>query len=584
MRQGRTMGIAAVTQPIHRQRYPRELTMMLSAKHPKNACRSTSSVSEAKAAFKDQLLCRLELEHTRQLAKIQDLEKLGNELDFARGAFATLYEQSPMGYITLDSQGRIHDVNTAFLDLVGYQRKSMLRLPISHVIQNEDFTKIWRHLCRCENAEQSRITTELRLLTRDKKIVTAQLISVPLADSTDRRLFLTAVVDLSARVHDEQQLYQAKEFAEAIVETVRHPIVVLDSQLRIISTNRAFAEFFKRPPGHVKGLVLEMLLNLWWSGNQLREMLEKVLVKNQPIDRFLLSVELPGIGRRALHLSARPLRQGKSTLDRILVILEDITDEEATREQMRNMNDELEQRVAARTDALRRSYEQMESFCYSIAHDLRAPLRSMSGFSELLAGELGADMRPEAKDYAARIQQSAARMDALINDLLQYGRLNTIDLPVQEVDLEKVFADVRKQLAPEIDKRRVQVIKKGVLPPVFGNPVVLQVALTNLISNAMKFVPPQTRPKIIVRPELRQEYLRLWIEDNGIGIALEDHKKIFGVFQRLHKSEAYPGTGIGLALVSKGMERIGGRVGVESAIGHGSKFWMELKKSVNSKP
>jgi signal transduction histidine kinase len=246
---------------------------------------------------------------------------------------------------------------------------------------------------------------------------------------------------------------------------------------------------------------------------------------------------------------------------------------------MRKMNDQLEQRVAARTDALRRSYEQMESFCYSIAHDLRAPLRSMSGFSELLAGELGADMRPEAKDYANRIQQSAARMDNLINDLLQYGRLNTIDLPVQEVDLEKIFSEVRNQLASEIEKRQAHVVKKGSLPPVFGNRVVLQVALTNLISNAMKFVPPQTRPKVIIRPEFRQDYLRLWIEDNGIGIAEEDHGKIFGVFQRLHKLENYPGTGIGLALVSKGMERIGGRVGVESAVGRGSKFWMELKKS-----
>jgi len=453
-----------------------------------------------------------------------------------------------------------------------------LNLPISFVVYREDFAKVWQHVAQCERARLTRISTELRLVTHVHKTVTVQLISVPFANTSGRKLYLTAVVDLSERVHHEQAISEAKEFAEAIVETVRHPMVVLDSEMRVISTNRAFSEFFKRPPRHVKGLVFDVLLNLWWSGNQLREMLERVLVKNEPLDHFVLAVELPGLGRRVLHLSARPLCQPKSSPNRILVILEDISEQELAREQMRKMKDELETRVAARTDALRQSYDQMESFCYSIAHDLRAPLRSMSGFSELLGLELGPELRPEAKDYAERIRQSAARMDKLIGDLLQYGRLNTIDLPMQEVDLEKAFAEARIQLASEIENRQARVVKKGSLPHVFGNPVVLHVALTNLLSNAMKFVPAQTRPKVIIRPEIREGYLRLWIEDNGIGIAPENHSKIFGVFQRLHKQETYPGTGIGLALVSKGVERIGGRIGLESTLGHGCKFWMELKQ------
>jgi PAS domain S-box-containing protein len=558
------------------------LITMLPVRHQKHARRSTSV--EAEAALKDQLLCQLEIQQTLHLAKIQELEKVRAELESARDAFAALYEQSPVGYLTLDSRGNIHNVNAATLSLLGYTRKRILHLPISFLVYKPDFGKVWRHITQCEKAGQARVTTELRLLTLGQKTIAAQLISVPFASNTGRKLFLTAIVDLSERVRNEQQLHEAKEFAEAIVETVRHPMVVLDSELRVVSSNPAFTEYFKRPQKHVKGLVFEVLLNLWWSGNQLRDMLEKVLVKNQPVDRFLLAVELPGLGRRVFHLSARPLRQRRSTPDRILVILEDISDQELAREQMRKMNDELEQRVAARTDALRRSYEQMESFCYSIAHDLRAPLRSMSGFSELLARELGADLCPVAKDYAARIQQSAERMDNLINDLLQYGRLNTIDLPVQEVDLEKVFSDVRVQLASEIESRQAQVIKKTPLPRVFGNRVVLQVALANLLSNAIKFVPPETRPKVVIRTESQETYLRLWIEDNGIGIAPENHEKIFGVFQRLHKQDSYPGTGIGLALVAKGIERIGGRLGVESAVGQGSKFWIELRQFTPDAP
>lgn len=551
--------------------------MMLSAKKQKHTPEPASFGREPKIDPKDELLCRLELQQTLHIAKIQELEKLRAELESARGAFDLLYEQSPVGYVTLDCKGTIHNVNAAVLALLGYNRNRLSNLPVTFIVHREDLGKIWQHMAKCEKPVQSRVTTELRVQTQAHESIPVQLISVPFANSSGRKLYLTAVVDLSERIRSEQAVSEAKDFAEAIVETVRHPIVVLDPELRIISANRAFSEFFKRPSKLLRGLVLEVLLNLWWSGNQLRERLEKILVKKEPLDRFLLGVELPGLGRRVLQLSARPLWRRKDSPDRILVLLEDVSEQEQARETMRKLNDELEQRVAARTEALRRSYEQMEAFCYSIAHDLRAPLRAMSGFSQLLSSEIDAEKSPGAKDYAERIRQSADRMDKLINDLLQYGRLNTIDLPVQEVDLEQIVEDARLQLTAEIEERRARLVKRGPLPPVWGNPVVVYVALTNLLSNALKFVPPNTRPKVVVRPEIRGEYLRLWVEDNGIGIAPANHHKIFGVFQRLHKMDSYPGTGIGLALVSKGLERIGGRFGLESALGQGSKFWMELK-------
>jgi PAS domain S-box-containing protein len=551
--------------------------MMLSEKKRKHAPDSVSFGRETETGPKDQLLCRLELQQTIHLAKIQELEKLGAELESTRGAFEVLYEHSPVGYITLDHKGTVHNANAAILALLGRSRNRLINLSIAFVVHRDDLGIIWKHLARCEKAGHPQVTSELRLKARNHTSVTVQFISVAFASSSGHRLYLTAVVDLSERIHQEEALSQAKDFAEAIVQTVRHPVVVLDPEFRIISVNRAFSEFFKRPSQHVRGLFLEVLLNQWWSGNQFRERLDKVLLKNEPMDGFGLAVELPGLGRRVLQLSARPLCRKKDSPDRILVLLEDISEQEQARETLRKMNDELEKRVAARTEALRRSYEQMEAFCYSIAHDLRAPLRAMSGFSQLLAAEIDREQNPGARDYAERIRLSADRMDRLINDLLEYGRLNTIDLPVQEVNLENIFEEVRIQLAPEIEERGAHLVKKGALPGVLGNPVVLHVALSNLLSNAVKFVPSDTRPKIIVRPEIREERLRLWVEDNGIGIAPANHHKIFGVFQRLHKMDSYPGTGIGLALVSKGLERIGGRFGLESALGQGSKFWMELK-------
>jgi PAS domain S-box-containing protein len=373
-------------------------------------------------------------------------------------------------------------------------------------------------------------------------------------------------------------LAEAKEFSESIVETVSQPLVVLDVDFRIISVNRAFVEFFKQPADYVCGRVFDGLLNLWWSGNKLRDELERVLVKDRPLENFLLEIEPREIGKRVMLLNARRLHRESGSPPLILVAMEDITARKKAEVQLREMNADLEERVAARTRDLQRSYEQMESFCYSIAHDLRAPLRSMTGFSELLIEDFSAKMGPEGRNYAERIAKSSQRMDDLIKDLLSYGRLNTVSLPLAEVLLEDVFQDILRQHEKDIQDTGAVLHKKGQLPAVLGHRVMVHAVLANLISNALKFVAPGVQPKITVSAENRGANLRVWVADNGIGIAPENRAKIFGVFQRLHSTEHYPGTGIGLAIVAKGVERMGGQVGIESELGKGSRFWFELRR------
>jgi PAS domain S-box-containing protein len=534
-------------------------------------------INEGELDPKDQLLCQLELQQTIHLAKIRELEKTCAALEASRSGFATLYEHSPIAFVTLDFNGRVHNANGAAITLLEFGRPRLLNLPISFLVHNEDQPKIRIHLARCEGATQTPVITELRLKTRNQSVILAQLIGVPFGTFSGCRLFLTAIVDLTERSRDRMELNKAKEFADTIIETVGL-LAVLDRDLRIVSVNRAFAEFFNRSAHHVRGMVFDALLSLWWSGNQLRDELEKVLVKDQPIDRLPVAIMLPGVGRRILHLSARRLRQNEGSSDRIAVVFQDVSDLEDARELLRKTNEQLEQRISSRTEALQKSYEQMEAFCYSIAHDLRAPLRSISGFSHLLGEELGPKTTSAVRDYVERIKGSAEHMDVLIQSLLQYGRLNTVDLPIQEVDVEPIFEKIVAQLEREIVERSAQVRKKCRLPRLSGHPLVLQVALTNLISNALKFVKPGVRPKITIWSEERRNWIRIWIADNGIGIAPENQTKIFGVFQRLHTDKRYAGTGIGLALVSKGIERIGGRVGLESGLGRGSRFWFELKR------
>ncbi len=255
--------------------------------------------------------------------------------------------------------------------------------------------------------------------------------------------------------------------------------------------------------------------------------------------------------------------------------------EEALRraqEQLTNRAGQLEGLVAERTAELTAINKQLEAFGYSIAHDLRAPLRAMQGFSTMLLEEAGSALNDTAKDYADRINRSAQFMDALLSDLLALGRISQQRVQLTSVNLKTVVDSVLSRLQDDIDEKNARVDSSGPWPAVLAHEPTLSQVLFNLMSNALKFVRPNVPPVVRLRAEEQPGFIRVWVEDNGFGIAPEHQSEIFRLFARL-EGEKYAGTGIGLAIVQKGIERMGGRVGVESASGQGSRFWFELKKA-----
>lgn len=270
------------------------------------------------------------------------------------------------------------------------------------------------------------------------------------------------------------------------------------------------------------------------------------------------------------------------------------------REQLQHYTTELEQQVAERTKKLEESNTELEAFSYSVSHDLRAPLRTMQGFTQALLEDYGDKLNSIGQEYAHYIIESALQMDTLISDLLAYSRLSREEIRIQPIDLSRTISDALSQLDAQLQERQTVVTVENPLPQVMAHRTTLVQVLTNLLGNALKFVEPDVQPQVRVwvqemprggQGEISstdieataslssnspEEWVRLWIEDNGIGIAPEYQERIFRVFERLHGIETYPGTGIGLAIVRKGMERMGGRVGVESQPGRGSRFWIEL--------
>jgi PAS domain S-box-containing protein len=239
---------------------------------------------------------------------------------------------------------------------------------------------------------------------------------------------------------------------------------------------------------------------------------------------------------------------------------------------------ELDQRVRERTVQLRAANKELEAFAYSISHDLRAPLRAVSGFAQIIARRHKAALNEEGRHYVDNIVLAAERMGHLIDDLLAYSRLGRQALTIRHLDLKEVIRQVLNDLNARVAATGAVVEVAEDLPWVPGDPTLLQQIFTNLLDNALTYRQPEVAPVIRItwRPDAGQ--IVLAVSDNGIGIEPAYHEKIFNAFQRLHSDEDYPGTGIGLAIVKKSVIMLGGQVWVESEVGKGSTFYIKMPK------
>jgi signal transduction histidine kinase len=251
----------------------------------------------------------------------------------------------------------------------------------------------------------------------------------------------------------------------------------------------------------------------------------------------------------------------------------------------RDLVQSLERRVQERTaelttseSHLRESHSQMVQFSYTISHDLRAPIRAIRGYLDAILEELGEHLGEDGHEYAVRIIEATKRMDLLIGDLLAYSRVGQLELVHEAIGLTDSVHEAIALEQIDFEERRVRL--SLALDPaslvLAHRPTLVQV-IWNLLENAMKFVPPDRSPEITIRSEDRGDRTRLWVEDNGIGIAPEHQGRIFDVFVRLETLPA-PGTGIGLAMVRRALNRMGGAAGVVSE-GRGSQFWIELRRA-----
>lgn len=373
------------------------------------------------------------------------------------------------------------------------------------------------------------------------------------------------IVEGAGRTKQVYTLKGADESYRILVEAMGEGALILSLDGMILYANKRFAEIVAAPlqkviGGRVRDYIPDDLLGSYdalMGKSRISRVQQESALKRA--DGTLVPVQLSA---------------GAMNLDETACIGLLVTDLTGQKEG----EDEIRRHAAI----LETTNQELEAFVYSVSHDLRAPLRSVHRFSTLIQEDYGGVLDATAIGYLDRIAAEATRMDDLIRDLLTYSGVSRQVILHRTLDSASVVAEVLKQLGDDLRECRAEVVVDTPLPAVMGDGVLLSQVVTNLITNSIKFVPPGVDPRVRLRAEHRGPLVRLWVEDNGIGIAPDQQGRLFRLFERLNQD--YRGTGVGLAIVKRAVERMGGHVGVESSVGKGSRFWVELQPPKGGTP
>jgi len=342
------------------------------------------------------------------------------------------------------------------------------------------------------------------------------------------------------------------DFAEAIVETVREPLVILNQNLQVMKANKSFYATFHAVAGETEERLIYDLGNRQWNIPKLRELLENILPAHSTFRDFEVTHEFEHVGKKVMLLNASEIFNPNAQARTILLAIEDTTERKEAEEALRTTNAEL------------------QHFAYALTHDLQEPLRMVVNFTELLGREYAGKLGKEADQFIAYSVDGALRIEALLKALLAYWEVTGREQDsFASIDCDAVIAKTLLNLQVAVEQSGA-IVTADPLPALVAEEVTLMQIFQNLISNSIKYRGEEP-PRIHVSAERDAEGWLFAVRDNGIGIDPQDTERVFGMFKRLHGSEI-PGTGIGLAICKKVVERQGGRIWVESEAGRGATF------------
>jgi PAS domain S-box-containing protein len=511
----------------------------------------------------------------------------------------TILETAMDGFLQVDMQGRLLDVNAAYCRMSGYSAQELRAMRISDLEAAEAAADTQAHIQKILRDGEDRFETLHR--RKDGSVFDVE-VSVQ-ARSTEDGQQVAFLRDITGRKQAEKALRQSHETAQLILNAVAESVFLMDAAGIIITSNQTTAA---RLGQHVEDLIGANIYDFLPPevGEKRREQVKTALREGLPIkfeDERLGSwmennlypifdaderggrVVVFGRDITERKLAEEKIQTAQMELKRLLAetersrraLLSVVEDQKEAEQQIRSLNAELEQRVADRTAQLTAANQELEAFSYSVSHDLRAPLRAMEGFSAILLEDYADQLDESGKNTIARIQQASRRMGQLINDLLELSRVTRADFARHEVNLSALAENCAAELKAQDTKRLVE-FEIAANMVVQGDKSLLKIALDNLLNNAYKFTGQRERAAIQVG-ELNSDGKRTYfVRDNGAGFNMDYAGKLFTPFRRLHGSHEFPGSGIGLTIVQRIINRHGGRIWADAVIDQGATFYFTL--------
>ncbi len=523
-------------------------------------------------------------------------------------SYRRLFEAAKDGILILDvDTGRITDVNPFLFKLLGFSHSEMVGKTVGELSPFKDIESNQVMLERLQQDWYVRYE-DLPLETRDGRHIAVEFVS-NVYQAGDKKVIQCNVRDITERKRTEEQLKaSSKEIGDLKSALDEHAIVAItDPQGKITSVNDKFCAISKYSRAellgqdhrlinsrfHPKDLICELWATIThgkvWHGE----------IKNKAKDGSFYWVDATIV----------PFLNDRGKPRQYVSIRTDITERKAAEEKIHQLNTELEQRVAERTAQLQAVNQELEAFSFSVSHDLRAPLRHVLGFVDLLQKDAGPPLSEANLRHLTSISRAAKQMRNMVDDLLAFARIGQSEMQMTEVNLDQLVQETVGDFQGDTKERNIAWEIRP-LPAVWGDRALLRLVLVNLISNAVKFTgtrararieigcaPPYEKQKVEIRKAeigvssllsaspisaLPQEETVIFIRDNGAGFDPRYADKLFGVFQRLHSHDEFEGTGIGLANVQRIIHRHGGRVWAEGAVDGGATFSFSLPTKANN--